>query len=315
MVEIENVFAEGGTLRPSSDIEYVFVYGTLRPPKPDTPESDTRYYPQIASYVQSVTPAYILQTELYDLGTYPAARPGDSVIYGDLLTVQSQALAIMDRIEGHPTFFQRGRVLVHYTKDNSIEAWIYWAPEALTLGKPRIPQGDWLQRPTEYEVPSPDEEILTDQSKVDSTLQVLVQRFAESQCSWLSTARPDGRVHSAPIWHVWYRGRAYIVTLSSAVKTANILNNPSVVITHPDPINPIIIEGWATPAEPMEQQLQPLFKAKYDWDISTDSDYDIIIEITPTRLLAWGKRGQGKWPGTEVLGVWLPASEVDLTNP
>ena len=315
MPEIEHIFAEGGTLRPSPDIEQVFVYGTLRPPRSDTPEGDTRYYPQIAPYIQTVTPAYILQADLYDLGTYPAARPGNNTIHGDLLTIQPQALPIMDRIEGHPTFFQRARVLVHDTKNNSTEAWIYWAPEGLTVGKPRIPQGDWLQRPKAYQAPLPDEEILANPTEIDPTLQTLVQHFAASQCSWLSTVRSDGRVHSTPIWHIWYRGRAYIVTLSSAVKTANILNNPSVVITHPDPIDPIIIEGWATPAGMMEQQLQPLFKAKYDWDISTDSDYDTIIEITPTKLMAWGKHGQGHWRGTEVLGVWLPTSEVDLTNP
>lgn len=314
MPDIEHVFAEGGTLRASSDIEHVFVYGTLRPPKPDTPEDDTRYYPQIAPYVQAATPARVLEADLYDLGTYPAARPGDNVIHGELLTVQPQALIIMDRIEGHPTFFHRAKVLTRDTETGSTEAWIYWAPEGLTLGKPLIPHGDWLQRPKEYEAPLSDEEILADQSKIDPTLQALVQRFAESQCSWLSTVRPDGRAHSAPIWHVWYRGRAYVVTLSSAVKTANILKNPSVVITHPDPVDPIIIEGWATPAGAMEQQLQPLFNAKYNWDISTDSDYDTIIEITPTKLMAWGEYGQERWPGTEVLGIWFPDSEVDLTN-
>lgn len=315
MTDIEHVFAEDGALRPSSNIEYVFVYGTLRPPKPDTPEDDTRYYPQIAPHIHTVTPAHVLEADLYDLGTYPAARPGNNVIHGDLLTVQPQALTIMDRIEGHPIFFRRARVLAHNTESSSTEAWIYWAPEGLTLGKPRIPQGDWLQRPAEYEVLLPDEEVSDNQSKIDPTLQALIQRFAEAQCSWLNTVRPDGRAHSAPIWHVWYRGRAYVVTLSSAVKTGNILNNPGVVITHPDPIDSIIIEGWATSAGAMEQQLQPLFKAKYDWDISTDSDYDTIIEITPTKLIAWGKYGQGRWPGAEVLRVWSLVTEGDLTNP
>jgi len=314
MPEIEHIFAEGGTLRPSPEIEHVFVYGTLRPPKPDTPEGDTRYYPQVVPYIQAAAPAYILQADLYDLGTYPAARPGDSIIHGDLLTIEPQALTIMDRIEGHPTFFQRAKVLVYHSESISIEAWIYWAPEGLTLGKPRIPQGDWLQRPKGYEALLPDGETLANPTEIDPTLQLLVERFAESQCSWLSTVRPDGRVHSTPIWHVWYQGRAYIVTLSSAVKSANTLNNPSVVITHPDPIDPIIIEGWATPAGVMEQQLQPLIKAKYDWDISTDSDYDTIIEITPTKLVAWGKYGQGRWRGKEIQRVWLPSSEVDLTN-
>lgn len=291
-----------------SEIEHVFVYGTLRPPKANTPEDDTRYYPQIAPYIQTATPARVFEADLYDLGTYPAARPGHHVIHGELLAVEAQALIVMDRIEGHPTFFRRTEVLTHEPTANSTKAWIYWAPEGLTQGKPRIPHGDWLERSREYKLPLPDEEAIADQAEIDPVLQALVQRFAESQCSWLSTVRPDGRAHSSPIWHVWYRGRAYITTLSSAVKRANILKNPSVVITHPDPVDPIIIEGWATPAGAMEQHVQPLFKAKYDWDISTDSDYDAIIEITPTKLIAWGKYGQGRWRGIDVLHLPYVAS-------
>jgi gamma-glutamylcyclotransferase (GGCT)/AIG2-like uncharacterized protein YtfP len=291
--------------------EQVFVYGTLRPPRPDTPDGDCRYYPKIASYVQSASPAHLLQGELYDLGTYPAARLGEGVIQGDLLIVEATALEIMDRIEGHPTFFKRAKVLVQTeasSEASSIKAWIYWAPEGLVLGKHRIVRGDWLQRKQqsgEAECALVEDEIIPiDQSKVDAALQTLVRRFAKAECSWLNSVRPDGRAHSAPVWHVWYRGRAYVVTISAAVKVANIMEHPVVVITHPDPVDPIIIEGWATLATGMEPQLQPLFKTKYDWDIDNDSDYDAIIEITPTKLMAWGKYGEGRWPGTEVLQVW-----------
>ena len=66
----------------------------------------------------------------------------------------------------------------------------------------------------------------------------------------------------------------------------------------------IIIEGWATLALEVSPQLQPLFAAKYDWDIDSSPNYDTIIEITPTKLLAWRKNGQGWWPGAEVLRGW-----------
>jgi hypothetical protein len=32
--------------------------------------------------------------------------------------------------------------------------------------------------------------------------------------------------------------------------------------------------------------------------------YDTIIEITPTKLLAWGVYGEEHWPGSEVLRIW-----------
>jgi len=138
----------------------------------------------------------------------------------------------------------------------------------------------------------------------DETLQALVKRFAHAECSWFSSTRPDNRVHSTPIWHVWHKGRAYIVASANAVKTVNISENPSVVMSLPDPMNPVIIEGWATPAQAMEAELQPLFKTKYNWDISTDTEYDTIIEITPTKLMAWGEYGEGRWSGDEVIRVW-----------
>ena len=291
-----------------SHVEQVFVYGTLRPPRPDTPPDDSRYYPQIATHIQAVAPARVAQADLYNLGTYPAAKSGQGELQGDLLTVNASALAIMDHIEGHPSFFKRGKVMVQIG-NGAIEAWIYWAPDGLVFGRRRIVSGDWFERrrsPSESEsVLSPEEEaILQDQVAIDATLLGLVRRFAQSECSWLSSVRPGGRAHSAPIWHVWYRGRAYLVTLSGAVKTANILENPGVVITHPDPVNPVIIEGWATLAVGMEPQLQPLFANKYNWNIDTDVDYDTIIEITPTKLLAWGQHGEGRWPGAAVLRVW-----------
>lgn len=135
---------------------------------------------------------------------------------------------------------------------------------------------------------------------MDKSLTEIIKRFAESDCSWLSTMRPDGRVHAAPIWHIWRNGRVYIVTKPKAVKVRNIQANPSVTITHPDPLQAIIIDGQAAIVDGMENELRPLFKAKYDWDIVTDVDYDTVIEITPTKLLAWGNEGAGfrkRWRG------------------
>jgi nitroimidazol reductase NimA-like FMN-containing flavoprotein (pyridoxamine 5'-phosphate oxidase superfamily) len=123
------------------------------------------------------------------------------------------------------------------------------------------------------------------------TLSEILRRFAASDCSWLTTVRPDSRPHAAPIWHVWSNGRAYIVTKPTAVKVGNIGHNPHVVITHPDPHSAIIIDGLARIVQNKEQVLRPLFKEKYDWDILTDVEYNTIIEIMPTKVLAWGEEG------------------------
>ncbi|MBX3014893.1 MAG: gamma-glutamylcyclotransferase [Caldilineaceae bacterium] len=277
---------------------FLFVYGTLRPPQADTAAEDSRYFAAIAEHVRHHTPATLSGAALYNLGAYPAAIPGEGLLYGDLLQVDAAALPIADHIEGHPTFYRRQQVLVT-TATGVATAWVYWAPQELTSGRPRITQGDWLRRPATVTAPPP-----PDQERVDPTLRTLVQRLADEPCAWLSSVRPDGRAHSAPIWHVWYQGRAYVVTPSHTVKAINIGENPSVVLTHPDPVNALILEGWATQANALRAALQPRFLQKYQWDLQSAPDYDLVIAITPTKLRAWGSYGEGRWQGEAVLQVW-----------
>src|SRR6476646_423750 len=135
-----------------AEYEQLFVYGTLRPPLSDTPAEVVRYFPMIAAHVLANQSAQIEGAELYDLGAYPAATPGQGTLHGDLLQVEAAALSITDRIEGHPTFFRRASVMVQ-TATEPTEAWIYWAPTGLTKGKHRVASGDWLRRAEVTEPP------------------------------------------------------------------------------------------------------------------------------------------------------------------
>jgi gamma-glutamylcyclotransferase (GGCT)/AIG2-like uncharacterized protein YtfP len=128
----------------------VFVYGTLRSPRSDPPDARTCFYPQIAPDVLCAAPAYLEGVTLYDLGAYPGLRPdGEMCVRGDLFVVRPRALALMDRIEGHPQFFRRGRAWVRTAEDGSAHARVYWAPAPLVEEAPQIACGDWLayQRP------------------------------------------------------------------------------------------------------------------------------------------------------------------------
>ena len=133
--------------------------------------------------------------------------------------------------------------------------------------------------------------------ETDPTLANLLDRFSTEQCCWFASTRPDGRAHLAPIWHVWHEGRAYVVTQAASVRARNIAVNPQVSLSWPDPVNPLIIEGTARPAPEMLDELRPLFQAKFNWDIATDADYDLILRITPTKFVAWGAHGEGRWKG------------------
>ena len=123
----------------------------------------------------------------------------------------------------------------------------------------------------------------------------LLDRLAQAQACWFSTVRPDGRAHLAPIWHVWHDGRLYVVTQERTVRARNIAHNPAVSIALPDPMNVLILEGTARPAPECRDAIQPLFQAKYNWDISTDTEYNLVLEVTPVKLMAWGADGEGRW--------------------
>ena len=134
-------------------------------------------------------------------------------------------------------------------------------------------------------------------------LPMVIKKFADSECSWLGTVRPSGKPHSAPVWHVWHGGRVYVVAQETAVKTRNIQANPFVTVTYPDPMDVIIIEGEAQLVDGLTAVLQPHFQQKYDWDIASDGAYTAVIEITPTKIIAWnqdaGKRQT--WTGEEIM--------------
>lgn len=125
--------------------EFLFVYGTLRPPKTNSRPVDSFNYPKIETFVQSIQPAELFDAVLFDFGSFPGARPGVGVIIGEVLEIQYEALAVTDPLEGHPELYYRERVTVK-TETGSIQAWIYWAPGEAILTGPVITNGDWLGR-------------------------------------------------------------------------------------------------------------------------------------------------------------------------
>jgi len=129
----------------------------------------------------------------------------------------------------------------------------------------------------------------------DRLLARLWEKLAAAPACWFSTVRPNGRVHMAPIWHVWHQDKIYVVTQSTSVRARNIAQNPAVSIALPDPMNVVIVEGDARFAPNARAGLQPLFQDKYGWDIDSDTEYTTIIAVTPSKLMAWGSDGDGRW--------------------
>ncbi len=133
----------------------------------------------------------------------------------------------------------------------------------------------------------------------DTLLLQLLDKFARAEVCWFSSVRPGGRfgcrAHLAPIWHVWHEGCAFVVTRADSVRCQNIRHHPQVSLALPDPLDVLVIEGSARLAPELRAAVRPAFLAKYDWDIAADAEYDTVIQVRPTKVMAWGSHGDGRW--------------------
>jgi len=133
----------------NQEVYQLFVYGSLR--------SGFRSpaYEYISRYFDLVGEAKV-KGELYDLGTYPAARPTDNnkFIIGELYRIRNEkefawAIGQLDDYEGVSVDFDEmqlyRREITEVHIDNKVtNAWIYWYVGDVK-DKPVIDSGDVLQ--------------------------------------------------------------------------------------------------------------------------------------------------------------------------
>ena len=110
------------------------------------------------------------------------------------------------------------------------------------------------------------------------------RRLQTEQNLWLATVRPTGSPHLVPIWFVWVAGKIYLCTAAESVKVRNLVQNPHVSIALEEGNHPVVIEGLAQPIGAVPKSVIGAFKKKYDWNISTDSEYTQVVEIEPKRM-------------------------------
>ncbi len=117
----------------------VFVYGTLR-----TGGAHWRGHLSPACGTRGVTEAaYTMRS----LGRLPIVEVnGSTAITGEVFEVDTDTLASLDRLEGHPDWYERVEIDVR-CDDGLRRAWIYLMPTGRYDDRPVIEGGDWLARP------------------------------------------------------------------------------------------------------------------------------------------------------------------------
>ena len=110
----------------------VFVYGTLRAGEPNHHLLDHH-----ALVGEALTePAF----ELISLGAFPAMiAGGTTAVVGEVYEVDPVTLAALDRLEGHPRFYQR--TVIRLEGGDEVLAYLLSPEQA--QGRTRIPSGDW----------------------------------------------------------------------------------------------------------------------------------------------------------------------------
>jgi gamma-glutamylcyclotransferase (GGCT)/AIG2-like uncharacterized protein YtfP len=66
---------------------------------------------------------------------------GRTAVVGEVYDVDAVTLAALDRLEGHPRFYERRTVRL----DDGDEVAAYVLPNEQAHGRRRIPSGDWMQ--------------------------------------------------------------------------------------------------------------------------------------------------------------------------
>ncbi len=113
------------------------------------------------------------------------------------------------------------------------------------------------------------------------------KRLTNSKILWISTVSKNLIPHLVPVWHVLDNSKIYICIGEHSVKFHNIKGNPKVAFALEDGVNPLDGTGKAifrNPDVDKDEAVIRKFKEKYDWDISTDKDYTILVEIEISKL-------------------------------
>ena len=113
------------------------------------------------------------------------------------------------------------------------------------------------------------------------------ERLTKEKNLWLSTVSSESIPHIVPIWFVLHESKLYICTGKHSIKAKHIRNNPNIAFALEHGINPVsgigkcIIKDIKT----INSSIITKFKEKYDWDITTDKDYTLLIEIEIEKML------------------------------
>jgi PPOX class probable F420-dependent enzyme len=127
------------------------------------------------------------------------------------------------------------------------------------------------------------------------------QRLYHEKVLWVSTTRPDGRPHMAPVWFLWEKEHTTILFCSKpdSHKVRNIRHSPAVMLaleTAENGHNVVMLEGEATLLDDSHLKgTLPAYITKYaddfkemNWEPeATVKVFSQPVRVNLTRLIHW----------------------------
>jgi nitroimidazol reductase NimA-like FMN-containing flavoprotein (pyridoxamine 5'-phosphate oxidase superfamily) len=92
----------------------------------------------------------------------------------------------------------------------------------------------------------------------------------QAKTYWLTTVRPGGRPHVAPVWGVWLEGALYFSTGASSRKARNLAAEPRCCVSVDSEALQVVVEGRCSRVaeEGTLARVAEAYGPKYDWPMS-----------------------------------------------
>ena len=138
------------------------------------------------------------------------------------------------------------------------------------------------------------------------TRQEIDSYLSQPYVAMLTSVRPDGRPHAAPVWFLWQgvspgeegEGRALVMTGNSAVKVRNLRRNPAVTLAVANDHRPyqyVGLEGEARLTQDNMAELVHRICAKYDGpeqgavyaEELLQHGNMVVIDVEVQRIISW----------------------------
>ncbi|MGB7337801.1 MAG: pyridoxamine 5'-phosphate oxidase family protein [Phototrophicaceae bacterium] len=121
----------------------------------------------------------------------------------------------------------------------------------------------------------------------------VTERLEQSMNYWISSTRPNGNPHAAPIWGILMDDTVYFGTDATSRKAKNLLENPQIVLHGESGFEVVIVEGIAERVTDVDdfERIAPIYAKKYAphgyEPTAEELAGTLMYRVRPQVVMAW----------------------------